>query len=218
MARILAALVAVILASCAAGTSSDLRHYTVALSSSPDRDNIYCSGTIIDKTGGILTASHCTQGLRNSGDTVYVILYSGEIYPAHFSWAAKTADLALVRIDGSVNLGIEAPIAENQPFYIGQEVSTVGMTMGFEWIHTYGRISSDFIRALDYPEFGNWMVLDITAGPGNSGGAIFNEDGEVIGILVAMVPPRLPVPIPVIGPGSFVFAVPLDVIHRMLPV
>lgn len=226
MARLLAAAVAVA-AFLLVGAfywdkpQTDLRHYTVGLSSSKSHDDIYCSGTIIDRTGGILTAAHCVLGIANSNAPVYIIRYApdgkGKVYRAHFAWIGKTADISLIRIDGKIDLGVEAPIAEPGALRIGESVRTVGMPLGFHWVYTYGKVGSDQIEDLGRPEFYGWLVLDITAGPGSSGGGIFNDDGELIGVLVAMISQRLPMPIPIIGTGDIMFGVPLDVIHRYLP-
>jgi len=121
----------------------------------------------------ILTAQHVTQGQKNPtlkfyGSTIEV---TGTLKQ---EW--KDLDLALITVPFPKN-GHISVVKCDLPL-LGDEISTIGFPLGLDWIRTKGNVASDVED--------NAMVTDMATNHGNSGGPVFNDKGQVIGIVLAM--------------------------------
>lgn len=146
--------------------------------------NAVGSGIILSPDGLILTNSHVVQGGGMNGWKVRLSdaqELSATVVNAGASRGDIFRDLALVRINGVANLPV-AKLANAQP-QEGEDVWAIGAPYARPEVVTRGtlkRLTTDGI-----------ILTSAEVHPGNSGGPLLNQQGEVIGINTA-VNPRLP--------------------------
>jgi S1-C subfamily serine protease len=143
------------------------------------------SGVIISEDGYILTNNHVVE--QAAGISVQVS--SGKVYPAKLIGRDPRSDLALVKVEAT---GLKAAIVgDSKKLEVGEWVLAVGSPLGFENTVSVGVVSS-LGRTL--PTEGSLIVdaiqTDAAINRGNSGGALCNARGELIGINTAIVSPN----------------------------
>lgn len=131
------------------------------------------SGVIVHSDGYVLTAHHVVANARR-----ITAVTSGEFRaPAVLVSADPEHDLALLKID-TVGLS-EAPIGYAGIVRLDQEVLAVGFQFGLREVSvTRGRIAAVRTKGVQ-----RVFQVDAAVNPGNSGGPVFNAQGEVVGIL-----------------------------------
>ncbi len=132
------------------------------------------SGVIISKDGYIVTNNHVVDG----ADELTVTLNDNTEYSARIIGADKTTDLALIKIDGK-NLPAIV-VANSDNVKVGEWVLAVGNPLGLNNTVTAGIVSA---KARTMGEGVSSMIqTDAAINQGNSGGALVNTNGELIGI------------------------------------
>ena len=131
------------------------------------------SGVIVHGDGYILTAHHLIGNAKR-----IVVVTSGEFRaPAVLISSDTEHDLALLKID-TVGLS-EAPLGYAGAVRLDEEVVAVGFQFGLREISvTRGRVAAVRTKGVQ-----RVFQVDAAVNPGNSGGPVFNQRGEVIGIL-----------------------------------
>jgi serine protease Do len=133
------------------------------------------SGFIIDPGGTILTNAHVVDGASE----VTVKLNDKREFRAKVTGLDKQSDIAVLKIDATglptVKLGSAANVK------VGEWVVAIGSPFGFENSVTSGIVSAKS-RALPDENYVPFIQTDVAVNPGNSGGPLFNMNGEVIGI------------------------------------
>ncbi len=168
------------------------------------------SGVIWSKSGLVVTNNHVVEGAQS----IEVVLASGEHLPATTEATDPLSDLAVLRIDraGLPTAGFERKLPE-----VGQLAIAIGNPSGFEQSVTAG-IVSGLHRAIPSSAQQTQALIDLiqtdaAISPGNSGGALVDADGKVIGINVAYIPPQE-------GSVSLGFAIPaatvVSVVRQLL--
>jgi len=141
------------------------------------------AGVYISENNHVLTCSHLFELLTIS--SVTVCDYDGSCYETEILFREPNLDLALLRTNSS---GRSSPIrlADPRKTRVGQEVYAIGTPLGFPFSVSHGIIS-----AMNRDQLGvyNMIQSDTFLNPGNSGGGLFNMDGELIGINSRIVPP-----------------------------
>jgi serine protease Do len=133
------------------------------------------SGFIISNDGYILTNAHVVDG----ADEVTVRLNDKREYPAQVIGADKRTDVALIKIEAS---GLPAArLGDTEKLRVGEWVAAIGSPFGFENSVTAGIVSAKG-RSLPQENYVPFIQTDVAVNPGNSGGPLFNMNGEVIGI------------------------------------
>ena len=169
----------------------------------PRRSEATGSGVIVRADGYILTNDHVVEGA--SGGIVTVTLSDGREYQGRVSEDSKS-DLAVVKIDpGTTPLPV-AGFADSSAVRPGQWAIAVGSPFDLQNTMTVGVISAvgrhqsigGESSARYYPDL---IQTDAAINPGNSGGPLFNIDGKVVGINVAIESP-------VEGSAGVGFAIP----------
>lgn len=127
-----------------------------------------CSGAFIDSFGDIITAKHCVEGF----DSFEVVTSDHQFYTAQVLAASTVHDLALIHID---KLHTEYFIPANS-VQQGDVVYVLGSPLGIT-----NTLSKGIIAHLD----GDITLIDCSVLPGNSGGPVFNEQGELVGVVTA---------------------------------
>jgi serine protease Do len=133
------------------------------------------SGFIISQDGYILTNNHVVDGATS----VSVKLTDGREFHARVIGKDKTTDVAVVKIDAT-NLPT-VKIGNPDSSKVGEWVVAIGSPYGFDSTVTSGIISAKS-RSMSDDSPIPFIQTDVPVNPGNSGGPLFNLNGEVIGI------------------------------------
>ena len=133
------------------------------------------SGFIVSSDGYILTNTHVVQ----NADEVTVRLTDRREFPAKVIGADERTDVAVIKISAS-NLPT-VKLGDPQKIKPGQWVLAIGSPFGFENSATAGIVSAT-ARSLPSDNYVPFIQTDVAVNPGNSGGPLFNLNGEVIGI------------------------------------
>jgi len=134
------------------------------------------SGFIVDSSGLIVTNRHVVEGAYS----IFVTLASGEHVPAKLVGKALTFDIALLKVDMGRPLAV-AKFGDSTKLKIGQSVVAIGNPLGFSSSVSAGVISA-FHRQAGLSAYDDLIQTDATINQGNSGGPLYNMDGEVIGV------------------------------------
>lgn len=138
------------------------------------------SGVILTEDGYIVTNHHVIDG----ASTIKVRLSSGQSYTASLTGTDEKTDLAVLKIDAS---GLTAAaLADSSSVRVGDFVIAIGNPLG----ELGGTVTNGIISAKDREITidGEPMTLLQTSAavnPGNSGGGLFNLDGELVGVVNA---------------------------------
>jgi serine protease Do len=133
------------------------------------------SGFIISQDGYILTNNHVVDG----ASSLSVKLTDGREFHARVIGKDKTTDVAVIKIDAS-NLPT-VKIGNPDSSKVGEWVVAIGSPYGFDSTVTSGIISAKSRSFSDDSPI-PFIQTDVPVNPGNSGGPLFNLNGEVIGI------------------------------------
>jgi serine protease Do len=137
------------------------------------------SGFIVEKDGYIVTNNHVVE----NADKINVKLYDGSEFEAVLVGSDKKTDVALLKIKAKHDLPV-AVFGDDAKSRIGDWVITIGNPFGFSNTVTKGIISSK-ARNIDFDRYGiisNYIQTDAPINKGNSGGPMFNMQGQVIGV------------------------------------
>ncbi|AMM86714.1 serine protease [Martelella sp. AD-3] len=140
------------------------------------------SGFIIDPTGIIVTNNHVIE----NADTIEVTFSDGATLDAELLGVDDKTDLAVLKVDPDRPLPA-VKFGDSRKVRIGEWVMAIGNPFGLGGSVTLGIVSARG-RELDGP-YDNFIQTDAAINKGNSGGPLFNMDGEVIGINTAILSP-----------------------------
>lgn len=140
------------------------------------------SGVILSADGYILTNAHVIDGAKD----IKIADHDGEQYAAAVIGIDKKADVAVIKVEPKTPF-VAAEIGDSSTAVIGEMVAVIGAAAGFENTITFGYISAlDREIETTYSSSGklNCIQTDAALNPGNSGGALVNMYGQVIGLSV----------------------------------
>jgi len=167
------------------------------------------SGVIITKDGYIVTNNHVIQG----ADRIEVVLNNNKSYPAEVIGTDPSTDLALVKVEAEDLKAIS--IGNSDDLKLGEWVLAVGNPYNLNSTVTAGIVSAK-ARSINIlqntngtPPLEAFIQTDAAVNPGNSGGALVNARGELIGINSAIKSPT----------GSYSgysFAVPVNIMKKVV--
>ena len=174
------------------------------------------SGVIVSKDGYIVTNNHVVE----NADEVEVMMNNNKSYKAKIIGRDADTDLALVKVEASELPAIS--FANSDSVLIGEWVMAVGNPFNLESTVTAGIVSA---KSRNINLIGNegqaqgqkqnntaiesFIQTDAAVNPGNSGGALVNVDGELVGINTAIASPT----------GSYAgysFAVPSNIVKKVI--
>ena len=133
------------------------------------------SGFIVSSDGYILTNAHVVDGVKQ----VHVKLTDRREFNAKVVGTDEKSDIALVKIDAKDLPVVHIGSAKN--IKVGQWVVAMGSPFGFENSVTAGIVSAKS-RSLPGDGYVPFIQTDVAVNPGNSGGPLFDLNGNVIGI------------------------------------
>ncbi|HQT45743.1 MAG: hypothetical protein B7X08_01260 [Acidocella sp. 20-63-7] len=149
----------------------------------PKADEALGSGFVIDAKGDILTNNHVIDGAT----TITVTFQDGTILPATVIGRDPTADIAVLKVDAGHPLAF-VTFGDSGKLRVGDWVMAIGNPYGLP-----GSTSSGIVSALDRNinenTFDDFIQTDAAINRGNSGGPLFNMQGEVIGVDSAIYSP-----------------------------
>ncbi|WP_187487530.1 serine endoprotease DegQ [Duffyella gerundensis] len=141
------------------------------------------SGVIIDAAKGyVLTNNHVVNG----ADKISVQLSDGNEYDAKLIGHDEQTDIALIQIQGAKNL-TQIKVADSDALKVGDFAVAIGNPFGLGQTATSGIISALGRSGLNLEGLENFIQTDAAINRGNSGGALINLNGELIGINTAIL-------------------------------
>ena len=138
------------------------------------------SGVVITADGYVVTNNHVVNGAQ----TIIVRLNSGESYQASLIGRDVRTDIAVLKIDASELKPVV--FGDSGKLIIGEQAIVIGNPLG----ELGGTVTEGIISALDRDivvdgESMNLLQTSAAVNPGNSGGGLFNNRGELVGIVNA---------------------------------
>jgi len=138
------------------------------------------SGFVLSRDGYILTNYHVVKG----AETVTVTMYNGDEFSAQYIGGEEDYDIAVIKVEAE-NLQ-PVTLGDSGELNVGDHVLAIGNPLGELTFSMSGGMVSCVDRAInvDGTPF-NMIQTDTSINPGNSGGPLFNQYGEVVGIVSA---------------------------------
>ncbi|EEX11067.1 protease Do subfamily [Ruegeria lacuscaerulensis ITI-1157] len=141
------------------------------------------SGFVLDEDGYIITNHHVVD----NADTVTVRLSDDRSYEAEVVGTDPLTDIALLKIEADVPLKA-VPLGDSDEIRVGEDVVAIGNPFGLSSTVTTGIVSAKGRNISDGP-YAEFIQTDAAINKGNSGGPLFNMDGEVVGVNSAIYSP-----------------------------
>ena len=160
------------------------------------------SGFIIDKEGIVITNNHVIQGAED----ILVRVNGDKEYKAKVLGADPGMDIAVLKMETDENF-IPVKFGDSDKARIGDWVIAIGNPFGFGGTVTSGIISARN-RSIGLSRYEDFIQTDASINQGNSGGPLFNMDGDVIGINTAILGPS--------GSIGIGFAIPSNNAQRVI--
>jgi len=139
------------------------------------------SGVIVDAAGHVITNEHVIAG----AETIMVQLADSRVTQASIVGRDPDTDLAVLRVrlqDAPV-----MPLGRSDRLQVGDEVLAIGSPLGLSQTVTHGIVSATGRGQLGVATFENFIQTDAAINEGNSGGALVDASGELVGINTAVL-------------------------------
>jgi len=149
----------------------------------PRRVNSLGSGFIIDPAGIVVTNNH----VISEADEITVILNDGTRLKAELIGKDQKTDIALLRVKPDKPLKA-VKFGDSEKLRLGEWVIAIGNPFSLGGTVTAGIVSARN-RDINSGPYDNYIQTDASINRGNSGGPLFNLDGEVIGVNTAIISP-----------------------------
>ena len=167
---------------------SVVRVNQVGLENSDDTERAVGTGVVIQEDGTILTNIHVVAG----AERISVTFFDGTKSDAHVVSVQPEDDLAVLKTDTIPDDLKPATLRSTRGLRPGDEVIAVGNPFGIGPSVSDGIISGlrrDYISPKGKKTMTNLIQFDAAANPGNSGGPLVTANGEVVGIVTAILNP-----------------------------
>ncbi len=161
------------------------------------------SGVIVDESGHIVTNHHVIA----NADSIRVQLADGRVADARIVGRDPDTDLAVLKIDLS-----PLPVAtfgRSDRLKVGDIVLAIGNPIGLSQTVTHGIVSATSRQQLGIAPLEDFIQTDAPINFGNSGGALVDANGDLIGINTAIVAKNL-------GVEGIGFAIPVNMVRGVL--
>lgn len=160
------------------------------------------TGIVLSSEGSILTNAHVVE----DADRIVVETVHGTIIYATIVRLDTEADLALLETNSQDVRWIPIEMGPHDPLRVGSTIFVIGHPVGLGWTVTQGLVSAHRIAGSVAPI--DLIQTDAAISPGNSGGPMLNEKGQLVGVMRSKL----------FGPGmdSIAFAIPYPVVKRFI--
>lgn len=161
------------------------------------------SGVIVDSKGHLITNHHVIQG----ADEIRVQLADGRVAIPSVVGTDPDTDLAVLRVD--VDDVPFMSMGRSNELRAGDVVLAIGNPFGLSQTVTQGIVSATGRGRLGVADFEDFIQTDAAINFGNSGGALINTEGELIGINTAVLAQAL-------GTDGISFAIPVNMVRGVM--
>jgi serine protease Do len=151
--------------------------------SAPRRSEALGSGFVISEDGFIVTNNHVIEG----ADDIEIEFFSGNRLNATLVGTDPKTDIALLKVESDAPLPL-VPFGDSDLMRVGDWVVAMGNPLGQGFSVSAGIVSARN-RALS-GTYDDYIQTDAAINRGNSGGPLFNMDGQVIGVNTAILSPN----------------------------
>ncbi|MDL2319992.1 trypsin-like peptidase domain-containing protein [Alistipes sp. OttesenSCG-928-B03] len=164
------------------------------------------SGVIISPDGYIVTNNHVIE----NASKLKIKLYDGRIFEGTIVGTDPGTDIGLVKIDAQDLPTL--PFGDSDELRLGEWVLAIGSPFDLQSTITAGIVSAkarNLSSANDKMDIQSFIQTDAAVNPGNSGGALVNTRGQLVGINTALTSPT----------GTFAgysFAVPVSIVQKVV--
>jgi serine protease DegS len=162
------------------------------------------SGVIMDSLGHVITNYHVIE----QAEEIRVQLSDGRIADAKVVGRDPDTDLALLQVDLKKDLPV-MPLGHSDRLRTGDIVLAIGNPVGLSQTVTQGIVSATGRAQLGVATFENFIQTDAPINVGNSGGALINASGELVGINTAVLAKNL-------GVEGIGFAIPVNLVRGVM--
>jgi serine protease DegS len=162
------------------------------------------SGVIVDSVGHVITNHHVIA----TADLIRAILADGRIADAKIVGRDPDTDLAVLQLDLKSDVPV-MPVGHSDRLRVGDIVLAIGNPVGLSATVTQGIVSATGRGQLGVATFENFIQTDAPINVGNSGGALINADGELVGINTAVLAKNL-------GVEGIGFAIPVNLVRGVM--
>jgi serine protease DegS len=159
------------------------------------------SGVIIDAAGTIVTNQHVITG----ADSIRVQLSDGRIADATIVGQDPDTDIAILHLD--IGKLPSMPVGRSDTLRVGDIVLAIGNPYGLSQTVTQGIVSATGRGQLGLATFENFIQTDAAINLGNSGGALIDAHGDLVGINTAVLNRAYG------GPEGIGFAIPVNLVR-----
>jgi serine protease DegS len=162
------------------------------------------SGVIVDAKGTIVTNQHVIA----QADSIRVQLADGRIAEATVIGQDPDTDIAILRLEVA-NLPV-MPLGRSDTLRVGDIVLAIGNPYGLSQTVTQGIVSATGRGQLGLATFENFIQTDAAINLGNSGGALIDAHGDLVGINTAVLNRNYG------GPEGIGFAIPVNLVRGVM--
>jgi serine protease DegS len=162
------------------------------------------SGVIVDEEGHVITNHH----VIDKADVIRAQLADGRIADAKIVGRDPDTDLAVLQLDLKKNIPV-MPLGHSDRLRVGDIVLAIGNPVGLSQTVTQGIVSATGRAQLGVATYENFIQTDAPINVGNSGGALINTNGELIGINTAVLAKNL-------GVEGIGFAIPVNLVRGVM--
>ena len=170
------------------GTSPQPSPSIGGLTSSVTSTGILGSGVVVDSAGDILTCLHVVAGATS----IQVTFADGTVSPATIQSTQAANDIAVLRASKPPSQIVPAVLGNPRSVHVGSEAYVLGNPFGLSGSMSAGVVSA-LNRSFQLPDNGatlqGLIQFDAAVNPGSSGGPLVNRDGQVVGIVDALINP-----------------------------
>lgn len=153
------------------------------MNAGPQRVQSLGSGFLIDPSGVVITNNHVIEG----ADRIEITFTDGTTLPATLAGSDPKTDLAVLRVESDETLPY-VRFGDSGKLRVGDWVMAIGNPFGLGGSVTAGIVSA-LNRDIHAGNYDDFIQTDAAINRGNSGGPLFNLDGEVVGVNSAIISP-----------------------------
>jgi serine protease DegS len=162
------------------------------------------SGVIVDDRAHVITNHHVIA----TADLIRAQLADGRIANARIVGRDPDTDLAVLQLDLEKDVPV-MPIGDSDRLRVGDIVLAIGNPVGLSQTVTQGIVSATGRAQLGVATYENFIQTDAPINVGNSGGALINANGELVGINTAVLAKNL-------GVEGIGFAIPVNLVSGVM--
>ncbi len=162
------------------------------------------SGVIVDQAGHVITNYHVIE----KAELIRAQLADGRVADVKIVGRDPDTDLAVLQLDLKENVPV-MPLGHSDRLRVGDVVLAIGNPVGLSQTVTQGIVSATGRGQLGVATFENFIQTDAPINVGNSGGALVNTNGELIGINTAVLAKNL-------GVEGIGFAIPVNLVRGVM--